>query len=309
LALIFLGGAFVRHTFNLRNKGKAFRWPLVPAALFFLAAILITSPSFNAENVAVAPAAQVETAVANNPEPQSPNNENAMTGVSSLPSNEAPSNAERLPIRSFIKGRIFYTGSIPTPEKLKVPAGCLKEQKEVFNDDILAGESKTIQNVIVYIGQGRPAFSAAPDTTEVVVDQHACSYKPKVVAAMVGQPVTFVNSDSIFHNVRSHGKDNPSFNVGMPKKGQRLVRVFNKPEFVVHAKCSVHPWMSSFIGVFDHPWFSVTREKGEYLIQGLPTGKYEVVAWHPTLGTQTKSVEIKDNEDMNLDFNFTITKK
>ncbi len=284
LALIFLGAAFTRHTFNLRNKEKSFLWPLIPATISFLIAIFMTSPlAIKEENTAT------DSAV-----------------VSSVTPAPATSINEQVAIRNFIKGKIFYNGVAPAKEKLKVPAGCLKNGGQVFNDDIVIGQNKTLQNVIIYIGKGRPEFKSIIDNTEVVIDQQSCTYHPKVVAAMVGQPVVFVNSDSIFHNVKTHTKENTSFNVGMPKKGQRLVRQFDKPEFVIHTKCSVHPWMSAYIGVFDHPWFSVTRENGEYILPGLSRGDYEIIAWHATLGTKTQNVTIEEGEDLNVDFTFDL---
>ena len=45
-------------------------------------------------------------------------------------------------------------------------------------------------------------------------------------------------------------------------------------------KCDVHPWMFSYIGVVDHPYFAVTDKDGNFKISGVPDGKYNVVAYH-----------------------------
>jgi hypothetical protein len=47
---------------------------------------------------------------------------------------------------------------------------------------------------------------------------------------------------------------------------------------------SIHPWMRSFGRVFDHPYFAVTNEKGEFTIPKAPVGKLRLFVWHPDAG-------------------------
>jgi hypothetical protein len=128
---------------------------------------------------------------------------------------------------------------------------------------------------------------------------------PRVVGVRVGQKVEFINSDPTFHNVRTVTKTNEEFNVAMPSQNDRITKVFDKPEFVLQTKCSVHPWMTASIAVMEHPFFAVTNDSGEFLIQNLPAGKYTVEAWHETLGTQQASIEVKENENTEIEFTYS----
>jgi hypothetical protein len=64
--------------------------------------------------------------------------------------------------------------------------------------------------------------------------------------------------------------------------------------------------MSAYIGVFAHPFFSVTKPDGKFTISGLDAGTYEITAWHERLGTQTASITLAANETKNQNFTFAI---
>ncbi|MEN3038056.1 MAG: hypothetical protein ABDI07_02705 [Candidatus Kryptonium sp.] len=63
---------------------------------------------------------------------------------------------------------------------------------------------------------------------------------------------------------------------------------FTTPEIMVPFKCDVHPWMSAYAGVLDHPFYSVTNDKGEFEIRrSLGTYTIELAR---ELETQTQTV-------------------
>jgi hypothetical protein len=64
---------------------------------------------------------------------------------------------------------------------------------------------------------------------------------------------------------------------------------------MVHFKCDVHPWMTSYIGVLPHPYYAVTGDDGSFTIEKLPPGNYTIEAWHESLGTQTQQVTVDAN--------------
>ena len=87
-----------------------------------------------------------------------------------------------------------------------------------------------------------------------------------------------------------------------------------KPEHAMYIKCDVHPWMKSYISIFNHPYFSVTDSAGHYQIDNIPPGTYEVIAWQEKFKnketkewkTRKASVTIGDG---NINQNFTFVKK
>jgi plastocyanin len=202
-------------------------------------------------------------------------------------------------------GNISFAGSAPQGKRILLPSACAAQFKgPVYSDEVIVNNGQ-LQNVLVRIIKGLEGktFTDIPNTP-VVLDQKGCIYHPRVVAARVGQEVVIINSDSIFHNVRSISKNNPTFNIPMAKKDQRISKRFDHAEIFMQAKCSVHPWMGANIAVVDHPYFSISDEKGEFKIQDLPEGKYTIEAWHEVYGTQTQEIEITTQKNDEIKFVF-----
>lgn len=58
-------------------------------------------------------------------------------------------------------------------------------------------------------------------------------------------------------------------------------------------KCDIHPWMSAYVLVLDHPYAAVTDQYGKFKIENLPAGELEFRYWHERPGYVEKSVKIK----------------
>ncbi len=153
------------------------------------------------------------------------------------------------------------------------PACAKKHTTPVPSETLVLGSGNTMGNIIVYVSKGLPAGKTYPaPKTPVTLDQNGCQYKPHVQGIMVGQAYRILNSDGILHNVHSLPKVNPQFNKPMPPTLKETTTTFAKPEPIFQIKCDVHPWMSAYIGVFTHPFFSVTGTDGKFTISGLDAG-------------------------------------
>lgn len=202
-----------------------------------------------------------------------------------------------------IKGTITFEGTPLRGKKLNLPSGC-QNGGEHFTDEVLVREGK-LQNALIQITKGieGKTFSDVP-SQPIILNQKNCIYHPRTAVARVNQEVIFINSDPVFHNVRSISKSNENFNLAMPKKDQRISKRFLKPDFFIQTKCSVHPWMSANLAILNHPYYSVSNEKGEFVIQNLPVGKYTLSVWHETLGTQEKEIVVPPSGIPDLIFNY-----
>lgn len=205
--------------------------------------------------------------------------------------------------KASVSGVISFIGVPPKGKKLNLPSGC-NGKTDVYSNEVIVINGK-IQNVLVRITKGLEgkSFNDIPSKA-AELDQRGCQYKPRLLAVRVGQKVDFINSDPVFHNIRSVTEKNKSFNLPMPKKDQRITMVFDKPEIFLQSKCSVHPWMGAYIAVLEHPFYSVTDEQGEFSLKNLPAGHYTLEVWHEVFGTQTKEFTITNGENLKMDFTF-----
>ena len=160
-------------------------------------------------------------------------------------------------------------------------------------------------NAYVWIKTGLDAYKGPPPPADpIVMDQKGCLYHPHVIGARVGQKIVFLNSDPVLHNVRTIAEQNAPFNDMMPTKDMRLSKTFDKPEVMVRAKCDVHPWMASFVGVVAHPFFAVSSDAGEVTLENVPEGEYEIEAWHEVFGKKTEKVKVEARKTAQATFTF-----
>jgi len=211
---------------------------------------------------------------------------------------------------SSITGTVTFDGKPPALRPLAMDAdpNCAKKHSgPVPNEMLVLGSGNTMGNILVWVSKGLPAGKTYPvPKTPVVIDQNGCQYKPHVMGIMVGQQYKILNSDGVLHNIHTLPKINASFNQGMPATVKEATTTFPKPEDVFHIKCDVHPWMSAYLAVFTHPFFSVTNTDGKFTISGLEPGTYEITAWHEKLGTQTASVTVGASDTKTQNFKFAV---
>ena len=153
------------------------------------------------------------------------------------------------------------------------------------------------RNVVVYLRDAQPQ-TVAPMRAEIL--QKDETFTPRVVAVTVGSEVEFPNDDPIYHNVFSLSRAK-NFNLGRYPRGEtRRVR-FDRPG-IVKVFCEIHSHMSATVVVFDHPWFTVPNDAGQFELTGMPAGERQITAWHERLGDTTVTVRIDPGRVLQTDF-------
>jgi plastocyanin len=206
-----------------------------------------------------------------------------------------------------VSGVVTYANGDPDTEiKMAADPTCQGLHSDaVYTEKVVSNEAGQLANVFVYVKDGLAAGNYPAPAESQLLDQIGCQYAPHVSGIMVGQNLVIRNSDPTLHNVHALPKNNPEFNQGQPFQNMEIEKTFDTAEVMVRFKCDVHPWMGSYLGVLDHPFFSTSGADGSFSIADLPAGDYVLEAWHEELGTQTQSVSIVAGEMAQVEFDFS----
>jgi hypothetical protein len=68
--------------------------------------------------------------------------------------------------------------------------------------------------------------------------------------------------------------------------------------------CGMHEYMQTYGLVVDNPYYAKTNAAGQFAIDQLPEGQYQVLAWHPHFKPIIKEVTVSAEESVSLDFAF-----
>jgi hypothetical protein len=221
---------------------------------------------------------------------------------------------------AVIKGKVVFDGAPPKTAALKMSGDqhCAKAHDKPQPDQgtiVYTKEGNAVPYSFVYLKKGVKG-KYTPPPTPVEIDQEGCMYHPHVFGMVAGQQLNIKNSDPTSHNIHSLASKNPQFNFLQPNKGMvkelKGNETFTREEVMAKIKCDVHAWMSSYVGVLTHPFFSVTKshendggdssKRGTFEITAVPAGEYVVEAWHERFGAVTQTVTVKDGETKEVVF-------
>jgi plastocyanin len=205
-----------------------------------------------------------------------------------------------------VRGKALFEGDAPRRRKVDMgsdPACHALHEEALRDESIIVGDEGQLANVFVWISKGLDG-KFDPPTEPAVLDQKGCCYSPHVLGVQVGQKVLVKNSDPVTHNVHSFAKKNKAFNQSQQSGGEDLEVVFDREEILMTIKCDIHGWMSTYIGVVEHPYFAISSTDGSFEISGLPPGEYRLSAKHEALGTQKTEIKVTAGGTVETSFTF-----
>jgi plastocyanin len=154
---------------------------------------------------------------------------------------------------------------------------------------ISGGRGAAVVYVEAIAGKSFPA-----PAKKIVMDQKSLLFQPHVLVVVAGSTVDFLNSDNVQHNIfwpSISGNKKLTHNMGTWPKGETRSFKFDTPG-VVPLLCNVHPEMSGYIVVVPTSYFAEADASGEYKIENVPDGAYNVTSWREGMKPQTKPVTV-----------------
>jgi plastocyanin len=207
-----------------------------------------------------------------------------------------------------------FSGKAPEMPELPRKSDPVCAAKPMKSNEVIVNSNNTLKDVLVRIAPGavKGKFSAPPAT--VSVKQQDCMYVPRVQGAVAGQLVEVENDDKTMHNVHTYKGQETILNQGQPAgsppiKKDSIASEATTSNAALKFKCDVHPWMTGFLVVTDHPFFQTTGADGAFKLDKVPAGKYTVEAWHSKYGVKTMQVTVEANKAAEAKFTYDGTEK
>lgn len=248
-----------------------------------------------------------------------------------------------------IEGMVTFDGNPPSPKDLTPQfdlkasdAAHCKMGKTVDESWVIGGDQHGVANVVVWLRASKDSYFDIPEKLRdrsgetITIRQPFCMFEPHVVVLFPSfyssetnkqtptkQVCRVVNDSSIAHSSCFAFVDPPfEFAAVFPppsgKKWDYALKAIacknNEAggERLFKLACNIHPWMSGYGRVFDHPFFAITsggkaddKEFGTYRIESAPAGvELELVYWHESMRSPQvlKKVTLIDGGSVREDF-------
>lgn len=201
---------------------------------------------------------------------------------------------------AHVQGRISAGPSLQSPPALSVAvdAWVCGEDGEIADPRLVIGSERGLADVVVTVTNAgnAPPYPAAG---QPAITQRGCVFTPHVVVVAPDQELGVGNDDRILHTFRAVAELNRGINRAQVG-GKRDTVSFTTPEIVV-LECDVHYWMSAVVVVAPHAFVAVSDADGNFRIDGMEPGRYDLALWHQRLGHKNATVVI-EGETGRLEF-------
>ena len=206
-----------------------------------------------------------------------------------------------------LSGQFVLDGEVPANDEADNEKEPVCSKKVPKDELVVNKDNNGIANVFVFIpALKKPAVHpslAASKEKNVILNQMNCRFLPHAQVMRIDQVLLVKSMDNCNHNTRPNPiKNNPDNFTVPPKEEKGLpwkVKVAEK--LPTQVKCDIHPWMSSYVLVLDHPYAVVTDKDGKFKIENLPAGELEFCYWHERPGYVEKTVKITIDADKTKD--------
>lgn len=231
-----------------------------------------------------------------------------------------------------IKGTVSLSGSVPQPKAYNLitypdPEYCGRisngEGWRLLRD-FLVNEDGRVRDVVVFleeVSSGKPFSISIPR-----IEARDCQFLPFTTVVRSGHGVEVINMDPVMHDIQAYETSKAQgsrvlFNSPLPfnrrhqrgdlhathdhKPGVSLVRQFilNKGRKTFVMQCGFHAYMESWAIAVENPYFSFTNSEGNFVIDQIPPGTYDLRAWHPSVKQEIKQrVEVHPGDTLTIHF-------
>ena len=197
-----------------------------------------------------------------------------------------------------IRGMVTVAGNVDTTLRMvDVTADQLVCGDRVEDRVALVDPSGGLANAVVIV-TGVPWTDIKP---EPVITNSGCYFVPRVQVAATRSVITLTSEDDVLHTTHAYDdRQRTLFNIAIPVPGLEIERPLRRPG-PVRIECDSHGWMRGWVYVTDDIG-TVTASNGQFELQGIPAGTYELTVWHEQFSGQSQQVTVTSDGQTEASF-------
>jgi len=220
-----------------------------------------------------------------------------------------------------IKGKTLLTGKTPHPRVYHLVlfpnmdmcaevvaddevSTDLDNMNRLLNDVVVGpgGARKDVVITLEHVEAGKP-FDSSP--VEFIAEN--CTFYPYVNVIRQGGKFTVDNQDAVMHNSQVYQSERGKILLNIPIPAEEVsdgIVNFKKHYKIFQMICGMHEFMQTWGYRVQNPYNFITQENGEFKIDQLPPGDYEIEAWHYLMKSQKQKIHIEANQKVTINFEF-----
>jgi hypothetical protein len=222
----------------------------------------------------------------------------------------------------WVKGKVSYVNKdlkLPEMESGALnPKVCGMGSRKTEAIDL--GPNGELRNVVVYLKDINAGKEFKLGLKPPELAQTHCTFEPHVQIVPAFSSLRILNNDNTLHGVHAfqnalgtkfvlfpHSIAYPAhtlFNIAMVAERKESFQQLGDPGVVKFICEAGHNWMTAYVVVLPHPYFSKVDAEGNFSIPDVPLGKYTLVAWHEYFGTLESPIEVKANQPVVNNFQY-----
>lgn len=214
-----------------------------------------------------------------------------------------------------LNGRVSLTGPVPRVRSFHLVHAPNIEFCSRISDgrghrllfDFTVSENRGLKDTIISltnVKKGKP-FPQKMQTFHI----DRCRANNYIIGIKNSENILIENTDPIQHEiatyeVRNIYSDQTSNRPVTPMSSQIRATFVRQDAEEFTIKCNLHPFLQTHAYLVDNPYYTVTDSNGNFSIEDIPPGTYEIVAWHTYIPQKKGTVTITAKGETTINFEF-----
>ena len=182
------------------------------------------------------------------------------------------------------------------------------EMNRVLDDFKISADGglKDVVITLEHVEAGKP-FNKKP----ILIDSEDCKFTPDVNAVRQGEAFKVNNLDAVMHNSQVYQAERGKIIQNLPVPPEEVTDgkvTFQKKFKIFQMICGMHEFMQTWGYRIQNPYYFITKLGGEFKIDNIPPGDYNLHAWHYLMKPQNQRIHVAKNGTIDVNFKFNAGK-